>query len=318
MRGRRRSSCVCSLRNADVSLLHRERAAQDVVASQGLPAPRVLAADETGDVVGRVFILMERLPGHPLLGGVEFPRNLVEGVRILGHLPRIVVEGVRIVSHLPRIMAEMQAKLHALDPEPLLRALEGQGISREAAGAERWLGEIERSIEQWSLQGLRPGLRWLVANRPPNPARLSICHGDFWAGNILVDGNRVTGVLDWSRVTVGDPACDVGGTYAAYQMAPIRAPAPVQLVVTQIGRNLARRFYARYRKLREVNETAVRYYAAMCALIELQFLLAARAKEAATGIRANVVPVWQPSQLAAYFRKATGVVVWGPEVPHLG
>jgi aminoglycoside phosphotransferase (APT) family kinase protein len=34
-------------------------------------------------------------------------------------------------------------------------------------------------------------------------------HGDLHGGNVLVDGGRVTGVIDWGGLGVGDPATDV-------------------------------------------------------------------------------------------------------------
>lgn len=34
-------------------------------------------------------------------------------------------------------------------------------------------------------------------------------HGDLIPGNILVDGGRLTAVIDFSLLCVGDPACDV-------------------------------------------------------------------------------------------------------------
>jgi aminoglycoside phosphotransferase (APT) family kinase protein len=34
-------------------------------------------------------------------------------------------------------------------------------------------------------------------------------HGDFLPGNILVQNNRLTAVIDWSDVGIGDPACDL-------------------------------------------------------------------------------------------------------------
>jgi hypothetical protein len=29
-----------------------------------------------------------------------------------------------------------------------------------------------------------------------------VCHGDYWAGNVLVDRGRVSGVVDWERATL--------------------------------------------------------------------------------------------------------------------
>jgi aminoglycoside phosphotransferase (APT) family kinase protein len=39
-------------------------------------------------------------------------------------------------------------------------------------------------------------------------------HGDLDARNLLVEDGRITGVLDWGAVCVGDPACDVKGAWA--------------------------------------------------------------------------------------------------------
>jgi aminoglycoside phosphotransferase (APT) family kinase protein len=34
-------------------------------------------------------------------------------------------------------------------------------------------------------------------------------HGDLLAGNLLLEGGRLTGVIDWGGAGVGDPACDL-------------------------------------------------------------------------------------------------------------
>jgi len=36
------------------------------------------------------------------------------------------------------------------------------------------------------------------------PLQLVVAHGDFWAGNVLVDRGRVAGVVDWERASVDD------------------------------------------------------------------------------------------------------------------
>jgi aminoglycoside phosphotransferase (APT) family kinase protein len=53
---------------------------------------------------------------------------------------------------------------------------------------------------------------WLQVNRPPEPARLAICHGDFHPLNILVQDGKVTGVVDWPNFCIADPAWDVACT----------------------------------------------------------------------------------------------------------
>jgi aminoglycoside phosphotransferase (APT) family kinase protein len=76
----------------------RERAIQNAVAAQGYPAPRVLAATRDAGLLGAPFLVMERLPGA-----------------VLADARRLGMAGV---------LAEAQARLHALDVEPLLAALD--------------------------------------------------------------------------------------------------------------------------------------------------------------------------------------------------
>lgn len=62
-------------------------------------------------------------------------------------------------------------------------------------------------------------LAYLVDNRSRD--RRCIVHGDVYARHLLVDDrHRLTGVIDWGDVHVGDPALDL---MAAFSMLPPRA-----------------------------------------------------------------------------------------------
>jgi aminoglycoside phosphotransferase (APT) family kinase protein len=50
---------------------------------------------------------------------------------------------------------------------------------------------------------------WLRANKPP-PVALSVVHGDFQPGNILVADDHPPIVIDWEFTRIGDPREDVG------------------------------------------------------------------------------------------------------------
>ena len=59
----------------------------------------------------------------------------------------------------------------------------------------------------------RPVLEWgLAALRRHAPAPLPpvLNHNDFRTGNIMVEGGRITGVLDWEFAAWGDPHADLG------------------------------------------------------------------------------------------------------------
>jgi aminoglycoside phosphotransferase (APT) family kinase protein len=50
---------------------------------------------------------------------------------------------------------------------------------------------------------------WLRENAPVAP-KISIVHGDFRIGNFLVADGRITAILDWELVRLGDPVEDLG------------------------------------------------------------------------------------------------------------
>ena len=53
------------------------------------------------------------------------------------------------------------------------------------------------------------GLRWAELNLPPSP-QITLVHQDFRTGNYLIDGNGLTGILDWEFAAWGDPMSDLG------------------------------------------------------------------------------------------------------------
>jgi aminoglycoside phosphotransferase (APT) family kinase protein len=278
--------------DTEAAAVRRERCAQEVVSAQGAPAPRVLACEDTARSLDRPFLIMELRPGRPQMV-IELPGVLLE-------LPRL--------ASLPRRHAAALDVVHALDAAPLLRAFAAAGIDRRAAGPEHWLDAAEATIARWSLDALRPGLDWLRSQRPAEPPRLSICHGDLFGANILERDGRVTGILDWNLVSVADPAFDVGGQIAAYEMSALPGPRVVQLAATGFGQVLARGFRRAYRRLRPVSEERIRYYAAMRAFTETTFKLGLEAEVRSTGVPRRM-PTWRPEQCARYFERRTGVAI---------
>ncbi len=52
------------------------------------------------------------------------------------------------------------------------------------------------------------GIRWLKRHNPVAP-RVTIVHGDYRTGNFLEQGGRITAILDWELVHLGDPHEDL-------------------------------------------------------------------------------------------------------------
>jgi aminoglycoside phosphotransferase (APT) family kinase protein len=238
-------------------------------------------------------MVMERLPGRIQLA-IDFPRVVIE-------VPRLFTQGRRQAPALEMV--------HALNAQPLLDCFAQAGITEHEAGPGYWLDASERFIDEWSLDGLRPGLDWLRANAPPPPPRPSVNHGDLFGANILEDKRgRVVGILDWNLVTVADPSFDIGGQLAAAEMSPVPAPPPIPWIAIGIGRGLARGLRRHYPRFESLSRKSLLYYAAMRAFTETAFKLRTQAKIRATGVRERM-PTWNPRQCARYFRRRTGVAL---------
>lgn len=227
-----------------------EAAIHEGLHAQGFPVPRIVAARDDEPA----FLLMERLPGRALGDGIEVESGFVGRVRALALLARLAVG-------LPERLARVTRRLLALDAGPVLDALRARGISHDRIRFERHLGELERRIGARSgLAGLRPGFDWLLRERPGEPERLCVCHGDL-TPNLVFDGGRLAGVIDWSGAfaTVGDPAYELGNSQAMIRV-PVPVPRPLWPLVSAVQTGLIRAFAQRVGTAPGVTPERVRYY----------------------------------------------------------
>jgi aminoglycoside phosphotransferase (APT) family kinase protein len=222
-----------------------ERATQNAVAGLGYPAPRVLLASADPAILGGAFLVMERLSGRPLLA----------------------VRRVGIAS----VLVETQLKLHALDAAVLLEALDREGppITREVATFEGHLDRLQHRVSAGGLHGLEHAMRWLVENRPASETPRVICHGDFHPQNILMENDRVTGVIDWPNVVVAERAFDVASTRVILGLVPVGlmgVPPALRGIVDLARRVLAARYVAGYRRREPRGAIRLAYYEALACM----------------------------------------------------
>jgi aminoglycoside phosphotransferase (APT) family kinase protein len=176
----------------------RESIVQNVVSATNYPAPRVFLTCPDKSVLGGEFNIMEKMPGKPII------ESRLETI--------------------PEILGMSHAALHRIDPEPLGRALEEQGIAERSLSLQGRFDWIGRRISSQGYEWLRPGLSWLEENRPETDQK-AIYHGDFQPINILMREGRVTGILDWSGLRIADPIFDVGTTKVVLSiLAPVLVP----------------------------------------------------------------------------------------------
>ncbi len=167
------------------------------------PAPKPLLFCDDADVIGSEFYLMER-------------RN---GLVIRGRSPKELEESTELQERVCRSFIENLAELHAID--------------YEAAGLGdlgRPEGYCRRQVEGWTKRyvaakthewpELEHAFEWLNENVPAESGA-SLVHNDYKFDNVMldpVDLTRITAVLDWEMVTIGDPLMDLG-TSLGYWMS---------------------------------------------------------------------------------------------------
>jgi aminoglycoside phosphotransferase (APT) family kinase protein len=271
----------------------RERATQNALAGLGYPVPRVLIASADRTLLGAGFLVMERAAGQPLLASRR--------------------------PGIGRTLAEAHARLHGLNAEALLRALDDEGraagwvFDRDAVGFESHLASLDRRIQAAGLAGLADGMRWLRTRQPAERGARVICHGDFHPQNLLAENGRATAVLDWPNALVAAPEYDVAATrviLAETPLALLPIPAALRPLVAAARRLLAVRYLAVYRKLRPLDRTRLPYFEAAGCMRGL-----VRAGEARVGAGAAPSPLDTSSfgeRLAARFGRASGVPVTLP------
>ncbi|MBN8608804.1 MAG: phosphotransferase family protein [Caulobacterales bacterium] len=149
----------------------------------GVPSPRVLHVLAPKEGLGAGFF-MAHVEGEALGG------KIVRDAAFADTRPMLA-----------RQCGEILARIHALAPPADL----------PVSGAAHTIDELERAHreEGWPRPVFELAFRWLRANLPAD-ASLTLVHGDFRNGNLLIGADGVRAVLDWELAHVGDPMQDLG------------------------------------------------------------------------------------------------------------
>ncbi len=201
-----------------------------------IPQPQFSAFDDAG---APLFMGYAMLPGEPLL------RQWYAKLRT----------DARRVERIARDLAGFLLTLHAIPPSEI--GLGDCGDDARAAWAQ-----YQRDFRDQLFPHMRADARHAVerdfaaALSNDDMWRFEPCltHGDFGAGNILVQQGRVSGIIDFSFCGVGDPAQDLGALIASY------------------GEGFAERVFRHYPALRQHLPRA-RFYRGNYALIQALYAL---------------------------------------------
>ena len=218
-----------------------ESTIQNGLATQGYPVAQAYVVCTDMSILGGAFFIMDHLPGCPL-----------------AFAPPEIVPGLLGTTH---------AKLHNSDPGPFIELLREKGIDNNGyhlSSRFDWLKNKAREMP-W----LRLAIDWLFEQHPPEPERLSLCHGDFHPLNILYADGKVTGVLDWGGFAIADPAYDIGNTIVLITV-PFKHLANTIDGIPSVDYDLMVELYlAAYQSHRSLDSTNLDYYRARRCVLSL-------------------------------------------------
>lgn len=253
--------------DADPEQLSLETAVQNGLARVGMPAPFVLLIHDRVETLGRMFMVMEQRPGRPSLKGVRwdlFARSL----------PKLLVSW-------PATIAQIARYLHSCEPDSVLDEAQTRGINRNSLAPERHLRFVEDRLSYFGGQGVTQALDWLRDHIPDDPKHPSVLHGDLWPANVLRHRGHLTGLVDWERAAVGDPALDIGFAKVGLALlpAPAHVPTPIRQAINAAGRSMAARLEDQYNRQSPLSPERVKYYEALRCALELAIVASRRASD---------------------------------------
>jgi aminoglycoside phosphotransferase (APT) family kinase protein len=170
-----------------------EAAVLQALEGSGLPVPSLLYVEPEDDAR---YLVMNQLPGQPLFTVLQSNTARWQ------------------VSAAATALAQLLARIHTLDWRSTVPWMEESGGSP----IEVVRGQVERMWTQWNeairqapddLQPLFNDAQNWLEPRLPDEASLCLCHGDFSPANMLASDGEITGLVDWDRATVTDPAWDL-------------------------------------------------------------------------------------------------------------
>lgn len=202
----------------------------------GVPVPKVFELETDPAVLGAPFYLMERVSG------------------IIEHRSDLPNQNAAYRHALYREKARILGRLHALDPQ----AQELEGFGRSGNFFAR---QIARWSKQWELSKTReiPEIDQLIPwlqDRIPETDTLSIVHGDYRLGNMIIDPTRpqVNAVLDWELSTLGHPMADLAHTVCFWFIRPDEYGGLYGCDLSELGIPTPREFVSFYNETSGQNE----------------------------------------------------------------
>lgn len=155
--------------------VQREATALQALQSSGLPVPQMIGThhDETGS-----YLVQSQLAGESIFAPDDITTHVQQWAQILAWIHRTPID----ISSLPDVADECHRRINETS------------ATLDATMSE---AQIRQMLASWDV---------VPRNAP------ALLHGDFWCGNLLWQGDALTGIIDWEDAALGDPLADVANS----------------------------------------------------------------------------------------------------------
>ncbi len=157
----------------------------EIAREAGVTAPQVLAKLTSHDGIGQGFLMArahgETLP-HKILANPDF---------------------AEAVGRLTEQCARELAAIHAIDPAMLPDEIQAANASQLLQLQEQAYRDLDATIPAYDY-----AFRWLE-DHVPEAQEPRLLHADFRMGNLMIDREGISAVLDWELAHLGDPMEDL-------------------------------------------------------------------------------------------------------------
>jgi aminoglycoside phosphotransferase (APT) family kinase protein len=255
-----------------------------------IPAPRVFGVEEAEETAfGGPFFVQEWLPGE---GPNVWRRRAQDELAANWHGTRAIAE-----QFLDALVA-----IHAADHE---RFAHLGPVQEFGDVVDRWRATYEqmRLVEDPIVD---EAYAWLRGRTPPDP-HVGLVHGDYTIRNTLIDGERITAVVDWELAYRGDTRFDLGYVSLEYLAGKFVSPGS-PLASATAERSWIYEEYER-RTGRALDLQVVRTYSALGALM-LVAILCTGIRMHAAGETDDIRMAWNRYAVPGLRQELTRLMEW--------
>ncbi|MBZ0284806.1 MAG: phosphotransferase [Anaerolineae bacterium] len=158
----------------------------------GYPVPEMLLQETGTAVLGKPFLVMEKLNGQGLWAALSIAPPEQE-------------------NHLLNQFGRVVAQLHQIDWRPFTpHAARYQ--NNPPAALDDMLNSFRRLYTEFEVSGFLKMLDWMDAQKAAFAVQPAVVHLDFHANNVFLQEDGHLSVIDWSQLTVADYRADLSWT----------------------------------------------------------------------------------------------------------